>query len=46
MSDNFQIMPLNQVRNYKTLMENLSTSSRSSEINYIGLNELVNKCYL
>ena len=41
----FKIVSLNWVKNYKTLLENLLTSFRSTSIHYMGLNELVNKIY-
>lgn len=44
-SDDFQIKSLNWVRNYKAIMENLMTTSRSIRTNHMGLNELKNIIY-
>lgn len=38
-------MPLNWATHDKTLMESLMTSCGSTEINYMGLNELINMIY-
>ena len=38
-------MPLNWATNDKTLMESLITSCGSTEINYMGRNELINMIY-
>lgn len=41
----FRFLPLNWVGNYKTLIENLTISSISTGINYMGLNELIEIIY-
>ena len=41
----FRFLPLNWVRNCKTVIENLTISSISTGINYMGLNELIEMIY-